>query len=442
MHTKKKISTIRILMLSINLIMTLFMGVVIINASTLICWKDSAREFLEKIKYVPRESWKVPTYSIVLLSLFAVSMFYREKVSRKRKQILTVLSIIDIIICIVIMFIFNLSYNGIFLLAIANIIYFIEGGKRRLAFLVAAVSIYIVLDYDIISIYTNMFSIYDYIDYYNTIQKIYILGLQKIIVSVNQVVFIIFMVFIIQIQIEENKKITQLYDKLYKTAEELRVVNIQLNDYAQKSGMMAKMRERNRLAREIHDTIGHYLTGIATGLEACMELIDVNVEKTKLQISKIRVFAEKGLLDVRRSVKELRPDMLERFTLIPAIQKLSDDINECTRTKVCLNVECPDIQLSEDEEETVYRVIQESITNAVRHGNATQISVSLAYNNDMVHFRVEDDGKGCKYVQEGFGLKHIREKVLYLQGKLDYSSGEQKGFQVSGEIPIRRKVMQ
>ena len=134
-------------------------------------------------------------------------------------------------ICIGIMYYLNMGYKGILLLAIANIIIYIEGGKKKNTFIIIAIFIYIMLDYDILSIKTSMFSINDYIQYYSSTQRLYIFGIRNILTSVNEMLFILFMIFVIQSQIDENKKIKELYSRIYKTAEELKIVNIQLQDY-------------------------------------------------------------------------------------------------------------------------------------------------------------------------------------------------------------------
>jgi signal transduction histidine kinase len=348
-------------------------------------------------------------------------------------------SILDIIICVGIMYCLNMSYKGILLIAIANIITYIGGMKKRGFFIAAVIIVYVLLDYDILSIRTNMFSINDYVQYYTSMQRLYIFGIRNILNSTNEIIFIMFMILVIQNQIEENKKIKELYSKLYQTAEELKIVNIQLQDYTRKSEDMAKTKERNRLAREIHDTLGHALTGISTGLEACIELFDIDKEKMRNQIVKISDLARKGLLDVRRSVSELRPDALERFSLLPAIQRLSEDINECTKTRVDVEVSGKVLKLGADEEETVYRVVQEGITNAVRHGNAARIHVLFEFINFELHIKIQDDGIGCSDVKEGFGLKHIQERLDMLGGEANFINNEGEGFSINVLVPIRRR---
>ena len=106
-----------------------------------------------------------------------------------------------------------------------------------------------------------------------------------------------------------------LNNQLNSANDELKYVNMQLSEYAKESEKMAETKERNRLAREIHDTLGHSLTGIITGIEACTTLMDVAPEATKEQLKAIAEVARQGITDVRRSVKALRPDALESQTL-------------------------------------------------------------------------------------------------------------------------------
>lgn len=437
MVNQKNLHITRAVLFFVNFIVILFMSTVIYKTTELICYNDKARDFLEKIKYIPTTPWKVPVFSLFLLIILILSVVIREKLLLDVKPILFLFCLLDLVVCIAIMYYLNMSYKGILLLAIGNIIVYIDGNKKKYLFLVLSIIVYILFDYDIFSIKFSMFSINDYIQNYTSTQRLYIFSIRNILFSINEMVFIVFMILVIQSQADENKKIKDLYDKLYKTAEELKIANIRLEAYAKESEEMVKTKERNRLAREIHDTIGHTLTGIATGLEACIELIDWDVKKTKGQIIKISELAKKGLLEVRRSVNELRPDALERLSLIPAIQKLADDITECTKTKVNLRIEGSVKKLGADEEETIYRVVQEGITNAVRHAKAKEINILFQFDDSSVKIEISNDGISCESVKEGFGLKHIRERIEMLRGKVEFFSGLNAAFTIRAVVPIR-----
>lgn len=146
--------------------------------------------------------------------------------------------------------------------------------------------------------------------------------------------------------------------------------NEQLEAYAEESVKNAETRERNRLAREIHDTLGHTLTGIIAGLDACTMLIDVAPDAVKQQIADIADVARKGMTDVRRSVKALRPDALEKLELSKALTEMIDETRRSTKTEILYTCNAALKGFNPDEEEIIYRIVQESITNAIRHGKA------------------------------------------------------------------------
>ncbi len=215
------------------------------------------------------------------------------------------------------------------------------------------------------------------------------------------------------------------------------MANMQLEDYAETMEENAKMKERNRLAREIHDILGHSLTSITTGLEACVSIIGFEPEVAKKQLSKILELSRKGLNDVRRSVRELKVDMLSKSELIPAITAMVNDINECTPVKIDMEISGQVLKLKEDEEQTIYRVIQESITNAIRHGKAKHIELHIHFYQHTVKVMIKDNGNGCGPIKEGFGLTHIRERVVMLNGTMVYVTLPGEGFTINVDIPIR-----
>ncbi|MBU3099013.1 MULTISPECIES: sensor histidine kinase [Clostridium] len=432
-----KTSVTRISLFVINFLVIVFTSIVSSNTIGLICENNMAREFIEKVSSVPTIEWKMPVFSMLLLFMLTISVITREYLFKKNQFALYIFCVFDILLCIGIMVYLNMDYKGILFIAIANIVTYIDGKKRKSVFILVIIIIYITLDYNILSIKINIFNINDYVQYYTSMQRLYFFSIKNILNSINEIIFIVFMIQVIQNERDENEKISELYIKLYKSSEELEVINIQLQDYARKSQEAAKIKERNRLAREIHDTIGHTLTGIAIGLEACIELSEFNISKMKIQMLKISELARSGLLDVRRSMNELRPDALERFSLIEAISKLSEDINECTNTKVKIQIIGQAPKMGADEEETVYRIVQEGITNAVRHGAASEIIVALEFAENKLQIKIMDDGIGAGEVKKGFGLRHIEERVNMLGGEVKFGGNNAGGFIISAYLSIR-----
>lgn len=211
--------------------------------------------------------------------------------------------------------------------------------------------------------------------------------------------------------------------------------NLRLEQYAEESVKMTETRERNRLAREIHDTLGHALTGIITGIEACETLMDVAPEATKVQLGAIAEVARQGMTDVRRSVKALRPDALEKFNLEEALTQTMEEMRLATNARIEYRCTTSLKGFNEDEEEIIYRIVQECITNSIRHGKADRITIDIDREYNMLNIRIKDNGIGCKKIEKGFGLHHMDERLRMLQGTLQYSGED--GFLVEAQIPIR-----
>ena len=215
--------------------------------------------------------------------------------------------------------------------------------------------------------------------------------------------------------------------------------NEQLHEFAQEKELMGETKERNRLAREIHDTLGHILTGISVGIDAVLVLMDIAPDKAKEQLEGIGDTARRGLQDVRRSVRKLKPDALERMSLNNAIHQMIEDMSKVTNTKIYFVSYMEELKFEADEEEVIYRIIQESTTNAIRHGKATEIWIRISEKEEELTIIISDNGCGCEDIKEGFGLKHIRERVELLNGEVNYQG--LIGFTMIAKIPIRNKIM-
>ena len=152
-----------------------------------------------------------------------------------------------------------------------------------------------------------------------------------------------------------------------------------------------------------------------------------------------------GLTDVRRSIKALRPDALEHSSLEQALEGLVENFRLTTSAQIAYCQEAGELNLDADEEDALYRVVQEGLTNAVRHGGADRISIRVTRTGDLVTVSVQDNGTGCGSLEEGFGLRHMRERLDMLGGTLSYGnldSGAQDGytgFFITVGLPIRNK---
>lgn len=212
----------------------------------------------------------------------------------------------------------------------------------------------------------------------------------------------------------------------------------QLLDNASNLQELSVEKERTRMVREIHDTLAHTLTAVVVQMEACKKLIDIDTSRAKAEIEKAQELTLTGLGDVKRTIKALRPQMLENSSLIDASNNLIRDIGENTHVKVNINGSLPkDLELPSSAEVALFRVIQESITNAIRHGEAEQVDISLTEKDGMINIGICDNGKGCAHIKEGYGLKGITERIKGLNGNESFSSVAGKGFSTQIFILIR-----
>ncbi|MDF2985880.1 MAG: sensor histidine kinase [Eubacterium sp.] len=425
----------KLLMIFINLISVLFVTVFIYYTTKKICNSFIAREFLDNVNALP---WRPSTIIIEVLGLFGllvVSFALREIFHPNNNKVIYVSLIAEFIIIIMIVYFLNFNYNGILFLFFADIITYAKGSKERYLVVLLAIGSFLLADYELISINYKLYSINDYIGYYNSMTQQYLLGFYNVMISVNIIMFIVYCVYVIQEQRGTIDEVNMLYKKLSEANEDLQNANNQLQIYATVTEKMGETKERNRLAREIHDTLGHTLTGISAGIDACIATVEKSPEGTKKQLEIISKVTREGISDIRRSVNQLRPDALEHLSLEYAITKMIMDINSVTNTKVFFQSEVKVLKFDHDEENAIYRVIQESLTNAIRHGKATKIWIKMRKEFSEILLTIQDNGTGCETFKQGFGTRHIMERIEMLNGTVKFENSD--GFVVSAKIPIR-----
>lgn len=162
-------------------------------------------------------------------------------------------------------------------------------------------------------------------------------------------------------------------------------------------------------------------------------LVDAAPEAAKKQLAKVREAARRGIVDVRRSVEKLRPDDLEKLPMRHALAKMIAEFAESSGMKTRLIALGWPEHLREDEEEVIYRVIQEGVTNANQHGHATEAVITIGTEPGRIYIIIADNGRGCEAVEPGFGLRHMRERLELLHGRLRYWS--ERGFTLEAVIP-------
>jgi len=196
--------------------------------------------------------------------------------------------------------------------------------------------------------------------------------------------------------------------------------------------------ERRRLARELHDETGQALTSILLGLKALEERSKDPASRAATE--ELRELVVSTLRDVRRLAVELRPSALDDFGLVAALERLAESFAEQTGISVDFQTALAGERLPEEVETALYRIVQESLTNVVKHAQARRVSILLARKDGAVKAVVEDDGQGfdpAEQTDDGYGLMGMRERLALLGGRLEVESGHDGGTTIAAEVPVQ-----
>ena len=408
-----------------GLVLVLFSGFYYVTQHKII-EAMSAHSFLQALPVLP-----LPAVEVLALSwlsfgvLFICGRIYHRQDLTLGTRYLALLG--ETIACIVAMRSLSLAYDGLVLLVVADLMHRYDGKNTGGLLLGAMLVLFFLADYNSLSFQRGVEPFDAYTAYYKDFVRGVLVAVKRGLSSVNVVLFALYLVTLVQNKHQEKERIQSLNEQLESANEQLRI-------YAAEAERTAEMRERNRLAREIHDTLGHTLTGLAAGMDACMVLIEVAPQKAREQLEKLRDVAKHGLKDVRRSVKKLRPDDLERLPLREALTHMVKEYAGTTSMEVELSIEGWPEAIRQDVEEVIYRIVQEGLTNANRHGHATKAAVTFRLDEGKLKIKIVDNGQGCQETVPGFGLRHMRERLDLLHGSLACRS--ENGFILEAVIPV------
>ena len=427
-HKYRSVASIRMMMIWLNFIIILFDASIVLLATKYVCNNLMAREFLDTLAYLPRHPLAVFAYSLLGFALLVIVMNLRKLDKFQINQARLLCNGLSIGLCFFIIYNLYMGYNGLALLVFADIIFNQKNGRNMMGIIACILVIFLLSNYDIVSSIIPMVSLESYIQVYDATTKTTLFVIQNILESANLVLFIMFLIVYIASQIQENENIA-------KELSMINEVNKQLKDYAAITEKIGETNERKRLAREIHDTLGHALTGIAAGVDACIAMIDIDPLATKHQLQVVSKDVREGICDVRRSLNKLRPGALEKHSLKEAIQEMLNEFSAVSEVQISFNYQLENVDFENTKEDIIFRMVQESITNALRHGHATMVKIDLYQVDDMLIINIKDNGVGCDEVKLGYGLKQMQERIAILNGKLTYCSDD--GFMIRAMIPMK-----
>jgi signal transduction histidine kinase len=226
-------------------------------------------------------------------------------------------------------------------------------------------------------------------------------------------------------------------EKLDKTKKELERAYEKLQESYDTKEQLLIERERNKIAGEIHDTVGHTLTTVIVELEAAKRLMKKNTELSLEKLDLAQEQVRKGLNDIRKSVRTLR-DGQEVLEFSPSIVSIIEETEKHSGVSIEYTLE--DLNnIDKDIQRVLLRALQEGLTNGIRHGECSEFKLSISEVNNYIFFSLSDNGCGAETSEFGFGLSNMKHRVEQLNGKLTVDLKKNSGCSIYIEIPLRKE---
>jgi signal transduction histidine kinase len=216
-----------------------------------------------------------------------------------------------------------------------------------------------------------------------------------------------------------------------QSREKLTAAHEQLRQYALRIENQATLQERTRIARDIHDSLGHSLTALNVQLETAVKLWSTDPTKAASFLTQAKRLGSTALQDVRHSVSAMRSDPLQGKSLSEAISALALEFKRSTHIAPICNI-LLDRSLPPELNIVIYRIVQEALTNITKYAEATEVKIQLQAIQDQLILIIQDDGKGFEVKQNttGFGIQGMRERTLAQGGKFEINSLQNSGCKI------------
>ncbi|TVV22954.1 sensor histidine kinase [Lactobacillus mulieris] len=426
----KKLIAFRRVLVWLNLIAVLFNSSVFYLASVYIVQSNMSFEFLNKINFLPGAPLTIFWSSTLSYLLLAIVMSYRHYF-KKDEEHNSRLLLIEFFLTILVFWNLRFTYNGVILLYFVDLFISLrnkEPSRQLNLWLGMALFILVIFsltDTVLIENISNIPQLDTYIEFLPLSTKTAVILISNVLNVVN---LIIFMGILVLYAIYLHNREYEVKEKLAKAAQ----TNLELQNYAALSSHIAEDRERKRIARDLHDSVGHALTGVIAGVDAAKVLIDLNPEKAKEQLTKVSQVVKQGLEGIRAALNKLRPGALENYTLQAALKKMLSEYSELSQMKFDFQYDWGSAEFEKTTEDVIFRIVEESVTNALRHGHASQVSIHFLVNKNY-QILIKDNGSGCSKIKPGFGLTQMKERVAIIGGHIEFKSGDE--FEVKVDIP-------
>lgn len=222
---------------------------------------------------------------------------------------------------------------------------------------------------------------------------------------------------------------------------QLSIAHEQLRQYAVRVEAQATIEERNRIAREIHDSLGHLLTAQKIQLNNALAFLpkEPSISQAQTFLQEGKKLGGEALQELRRSLKMLRSDPLQATPLDQLLHTLIEQFNRDTDSVINAHVQLG-LPISDEVKRAVYRIVEEALNNACKYSGSERITVQVYTHpsSDELWFEIVDDGQGFDVSENtsGFGLRGMKERALALNGHLKIESQPKAGCKISGKLPL------
>lgn len=233
------------------------------------------------------------------------------------------------------------------------------------------------------------------------------------------------------------------YEKLRKTEYQLRSSESELRNLAAQI-QYAREAERQHIAREVHDELGQLFTGINLNISLLAELLEQNkkpsVKEILEELHSVQIFVDKGIQTVRDISGKLRSYVLDHLGIIPAIQEYCREIERISNIKCNFTSAIDSCDLDEEKNVALFRIVQEALTNVIRHAGASRIEVNVSQNRNRLDILISDNGKGIpenrSSLTGSMGILGMKERTIFLGGELNIESNSADGTKIHLSIPL------
>ncbi len=262
---------------------------------------------------------------------------------------------------------------------------------------------------------------------------------------------------VIQNMISERYKRNRLLEELTQAHHELSEAHQKLADTAAQEQELAILRERNRLAREMHDTLGHALVLVTVKLEVAQRLSERNPERSNAELAATQQIVRESMNELRASIANLRSPTLDHEPACRALSRSARDMAQRSGVHVTCDLQTDSEGFPEQVEETLWKVGQEAIANIEKHAYASNVLLHISRCDGTVHMRIEDDGVGLPYncsrrkangqstytsPSGHYGLNGMAERVERIGGTLSLKPGAERGTVVEVVLPLVEMPLQ